>query len=308
VNNPKVSIIILNWNGYKDTIECLESLKKIDYQNYEIIIVDNGSSGDDVKILRDRFGDYIHIIANVRNEGFPGGCNIGMQHALQKGTDYILLLNNDTIVDPQFLTELVKVTESDAIIGMAGSKMYFYRHPSQIQSAGGKINWWSGIITYLGMYDEDIGQYDNLAERDFLFGTSLLLKKIVVDTISFMDTAYFFGIEELDYCTRAKRAGFKILYVPTSKVWHKVGASASKLPQYKESQKMVEKSQGVACYKHNYRLFRTYGPPVLFIFPFFLATAVSSLPGQFVKYAVRGDWQRINAGIRKRLRKPVTYP
>ena len=303
MNFPKVSIIILNWNGYVDTIECLESLQKIDYQNYEVIIVDNASSGDDVKILKDRFGDYVHIIANSRNDGFPGGCNIGMRYALERGTDYLLLLNNDTIVDKCFLTELVKVAESDNSIGIAGSKLYYYRQPNRLQAVGGKINWWLGTISAYGQGVEDVGQYDNLAERDFVFGTSFLLKKIVVGTISFMDETYFFGIEEMDYCMRAKRAGFKIIYVPTSKVWHKVGASSAKLPQYKESQEIVEKSRGRASYKYFYRLFRTYGPPVLFVFPFLVKTANTSLLGDFVRLARRGDWQKIKAGILKRLGK-----
>jgi GT2 family glycosyltransferase len=269
VTNPKVSIIILNWNSCEDTIECIESLKEIDYRNYEIIIVDNASSGDDVKILQDRFGDYIHIIANGRNEGFAGGCNIGMHYALEKGTDYILQLNNDTIVDARFLSEMIKVAEDDSAIGITGSKIYYYRYPSRLQSVGGKMNWWLGQRTMCGWDEEDTGQYDTLTERDFVIGTSLLVKKIVIDKISFLDNINFFcSFEDIDYCTRAKRAGFKIVYVPESKIWHKYGASFAKLPQYEETDKLLKNISGNNNYKYFYHLFRKHCPPVLFIFPF----------------------------------------
>jgi hypothetical protein len=300
MTNPKVSIIILNWNGVEDTMECLESLKKITYPNYEVIIVDNASSGNDVNILREKYGEYIHVIANDKNSGFPEGCNIGMRHALGKGTDYLLLLNNDTIVDPAFLTEMVKVAESDPSIGIIGSKIYYYYFPNRIQSAGGKIIWWLGYISIYGEA-EDTGQYDEMAERDYLYGTSLLIKKSVVENISFMDTYFFFGPEELDYCTRAKRAGYKVIYLPQSKVWHKVGVSRAKVSQFPELRDFIRKSAGYRTYKYDYRLFRTYCVPVLFIFPFFLRIIQNSLLGDSIRLIWRGDWQRIKSGIVKRL-------
>jgi len=139
---PHVSIIILNWNGKEDTIKCLQSLRKTRYSNYEIVVVDNGSTGDDVKVLGEIFGDYIHIIKNDRNYEFAEGNNIGMRYALKKDTDYILLLNNDTVVDPEFLTELVTMAESDPRFGILGSKIYFYDNPNKIWFAGGNISLW----------------------------------------------------------------------------------------------------------------------------------------------------------------------
>ena len=140
MNYPKVSIIILNWNGLEDTIECLESLKKITHPNYEVIVVDNGSEGNDAQMLQERFGDYIHIIRNDKNYGFAGGANIGMRYVLNNSAaDYVLLLNNDTVVDPEFLTELVKVAEADPAIGITGGKIYYYDNPGQLQFVWGRI-------------------------------------------------------------------------------------------------------------------------------------------------------------------------
>jgi len=300
-NHPKVSIIILNWNGVDDTIECLESLKNITYPNYEVIVVDNASSGDDVRILKGQYEDYIHMIANDQNYGFPEGCNVGMRYALSKSTNYLLLLNNDTTVDGEFLTELVKVAEGDPSIGIVGSKVYYYHYPNMIQSAGGRTRWWLGEISVFGD-EEDVGQYDEIAERDYVYGTSFLIKKVVIDKISFMDPYFFMGIEEYDYCTRAIRAGFKVIYVPESKVWHKAGASQAKLPQFPEAQSLVRRKAGFGDYKYYYRLFRAHCMPVLFIFPFLVCTVRQSLLGDFLTVLWRGDWQRIKSGIAGRLK------
>lgn len=302
MNYPKVSIIILNWNGFEDTIECIESLKKITYPNYEIVVADNASSGDDVRILKEKYGDYIHMIANDQNYGFPEGNNIGMRYALGKGTDYLLLLNNDVIVDCEFLSKLVKVAEDDASIGIVGSKIYYYHRPNRIQAAGGKIRWWLGDIKVYGE-QEDVGQYDYIAERDFVYGTSFLIKKAVIDKISFMDPYFFFSVEEYDYCTRAKRAGFKVMYVSQSKVWHKAGASKAKLPQFPETQSLIKKKMGFGEYKYYCRLFRTYCTPVLFIFPFFCCVVLRiSLVRTLFELIWCGDWQTIKRGVVSRLK------
>jgi GT2 family glycosyltransferase len=160
---PKVSIIILNWNGLEDTSECLESLKKVTYANYETIVVDNGSDGDDVKILREKFGDYIHVINNDNNYGFAEGNNIGMRYVLSRGTDYVLLLNNDTTVAPEFLVEMIQVGESDEKIGVLGPMIYLYDKPNVIWEAGGRINWWLGAIVVFGERQVvDVGQYESV--------------------------------------------------------------------------------------------------------------------------------------------------
>jgi len=263
----RVSIIILNWNGLDDTVECLESLKKITYPDYEVIVVDNASSGNDVEVLRDRYGDYIHLIPNDKNYGFAEGNNIGMRYALDRQSDYVLLLNNDTVVDADFLTELVRVAEGDERIGIAAGKIYFYDFPNKLQSVGGKINWSLGTRRNYGR-QEDIGQFDQIAERDFVYATAMLIKRAVMERISLLDASFFFGIEEYDYCTRTIRAGFKVVYVPTSKVWHKAGASRRKLPDYPETQRQIGRETGALLYKHFFKVFRKHSPPSIFLVAF----------------------------------------
>ncbi len=243
---PKVSIIVLNWNGYKDTVECLDSLKEIDYPNYEIIIIDNGSSDDSVKKIEEyerRFNkeprrrpgpmapagliqsQKIKFITLTSNLGFAGGNNIGIKNALENGADYILLLNNDTVVEPNFLSELIKVAESDRIIGMLGPKINFYQPKDRIWFLGGKINWLlnKGTHLYYSQFDKNLPQEP--FEVDYLSGCALLVKRKVIERIGLMWDGYFLYYEDTDWNLKARRKGWKVVVVPKAKIYHKASQS-----------------------------------------------------------------------------------
>jgi hypothetical protein len=226
--HPKVSIIILNWNGLEDTIECLESLKKITYPNYEVIVVDNGSEGNDVEVLREKFDDWVHLIGNDRNYGFAEGSNIGMRYALANlNPNYILLLNNDTVVDPDFLTELVKAAESDVKIGIVGPKTYSYGEPNKISYAGAKVDWWN--VGAPAINEIDVGQFDELREVDYVLGFALLIKRIVIEKIGLLYLGYFAYFEETEWCVKCKKVGYKVVYVPSARLWHKLSSTVGKI-------------------------------------------------------------------------------
>jgi len=225
---PKVAIIILNWNGKEDTIECLESLKHITYHNYEILLVDNGSNDGSVECFRERYPG-MEIIENGENLGFAEGNNVGIQRAMEKGTDYVLLLNNDTVVDPEFLGELVKVAEGDERIGIVGPMIYYYDYGGRkdvIWFAGGKILRRIGQPFHDGLHKIDKGQHDKMKDVGFITGCALLVKKEVIDKIGLLDVDYFAYFEDLDYNIKASKAGYSIVYSPKSKIWHK-GSSTS---------------------------------------------------------------------------------
>jgi len=222
--DKKVFIVILNWNGLDDTRECILSLKKNTYANYEIVVVDNGSADSSPHALKKEFPD-IEIIENKINAGFAGGNNIGIEYSLGKGADYILLLNNDTTVENDFLTELVKRGESDEKIGLLESKICFYDEPNKIWFAGGKIDWLKVSGRHIGLNELDSGKYDKIEEVDYLTGCCLLIKKSVIEKIGKLSEDYFLYYEDTDFCLRAKNAGFKCVYVPASKMYHKVSRS-----------------------------------------------------------------------------------
>jgi len=218
---PTIVIIILNWNGIEDTVECLESLKKIIYPNYQVIVVDNGSEGNDVKTLRERFADYVHVIENDRNYGFAEGNNIGMRYALMSSEpDYVLLLNNDTVVDPHFLSELVRAAENDSKIGILGPGIYDYYKPGVIMSAGGRISWWRGTTPHTAL-DNLSDKGGSVQEVDRIEGCCLLARRDVLEKVGMLDPEYFAYWEETDWCVRARRGGYRICCALNSRIWHK---------------------------------------------------------------------------------------
>ncbi len=220
----QVYIIVLNWNGKEDTLDCLESLKSTNYDNYKVIVADNGSEDDSVKAVRENFPDA-DVIEIGKNLGFAGGNNVGIKYAIEKGADYVFLINNDTTVDPDYLKELVEAAEADKKIGSAGSKIYYYSEPERIWFAGGKINWLKNKGEHIGLDEVDKGQYDEIKEVGYLTGCALLIKREVIEKIGVLSEDYFLYYEDADYSLRVKNAGYKNVYVPKSKIYHKVSRS-----------------------------------------------------------------------------------
>jgi GT2 family glycosyltransferase len=224
---PLVFIIILNWNGWRDTVLCVESCRKLSWPNFRILVIDNASSDGSEAILRDHLPD-IQIIQSGANLGFAGGNNVGIRLAIDASADYIWLLNNDTEVAPETLTELVSAMGSVPMAGMASSKIYLHDEPQKLDFAGGL--WEQGRLRrrLLGANQVDHGQYDEPPERSSVSGCSLMVRVLMVQDIGLMDESYFLYWEDTEWCARAQRKGYSILFAPRSHVWHKVSASTGK--------------------------------------------------------------------------------
>ena len=228
IAEPKVVIVVLNWNGKRVTVECLESLKEIDYSNYEILLVDNGSTDGSQECFRARYPEIV-LLENEANLGFAEGNNVGIRRAMDWHADYILLLNNDTTVHESFLSELVRVAESDSRIGFVGPKIYYdecHGRRDVIAFAGGRINLWIGKARNIGEGEKDIGQYDDIKEVSYVQGACLLAKREVVQRIGLLDSTLFAYWEETDWCMRGCRAGYSSVFVQNAKIWHKVAVSS----------------------------------------------------------------------------------
>jgi GT2 family glycosyltransferase len=267
--NQKVSIIILNWNGWEDTIECLESLYQINYPHYNIIIVDNASDDDSIEKIQQYCDGKIEIISdffqykpgnkpillleyektdidansltslnkdlnvnskfkslillkNDNNDGFAEGNNVGIRFALNHlKTDYFLLLNNDTVVDPNFLDELVKLGAAEDKVGILGPKVYDYSQKDKISVYGGNVNFYTGRTSYPEFNSFQSQQNNNISEIDYISGCSLLIKKDAVLDAGLLNTYYFLYYEDTEWCFRVKNKGYKIMHVPKAKIWHK---------------------------------------------------------------------------------------
>jgi len=293
---PLVAVVILNWNGLQDTCECLVSLQKIDYADYKVVVVDNGSHNNEAKTLQTMFVGYADVIANGQNLGYAGGVNIGIKYAMDKySPDYYLLLNNDTTVDPRFLSMLVAELEKDATAGVAGPKVYYYDRRDVIQSIGAYVNMYSGEASYPGLNEKDRGQYDMVRKVDWV-GPCVLIKSAVIGTTGYFDEDYFAYWEDVDFCARAGRDGFKTIYVPASLIWHKLGGAvggASPRMYYFMARNRIRFMQKNAG-KFQYACFITY----LTIYNIWAASAYLLLTGR--KTQLKAFWRGLRDGFRRK--------
>lgn len=221
---PRVLIIILCYNGVADTLACLESLQRVEYPSFDLLVLDNASSDGTSEAVRAQF-PQVTVIENGANLGFAAGNNVGLRYALRHGYEYALLLNNDTEVAPDFLTHLVEVAESDPQIGAVGPTITYYDRPDLIWSAGGMIDWKRGVAV-MRTNEVDTGQYREPAEVDFVTGCALLVKRAALERAGLLDERFFMYFEETEWCVRIRRAGFRILHVPQSRVLHKIPLNA----------------------------------------------------------------------------------
>lgn len=261
-----VAVIIVNWNNWKDTIECLQSIYNIDYEDYYVILVDNASSDGSIKVIKQYvqgiFGNdseltksvnrgkrieiieytedqvisgksdskafnegdlkkVLIIIENSKNYGYAKACNIGVNYAMKVLKPcYILLINNDVVVDRFFLKRLVEVSNADLKIGCAGPMICYYDQPYRLQQVYGKRN------LYLGIYWRSLYNVKEPCEVDSLIGAALLIKAEVIERVGLFDPLFFMYTEETDLCLRIRKAGYKLVYVPSAKVYHKASRSS----------------------------------------------------------------------------------
>ena len=294
---PRVDVITLTWNQRQDTLECLESLGHLTYANYRIILVDNGSTDGTVEAVRERY-PAVELIVNAQNLGFQGGFNAGLRHALNTGADYMFVMNNDTSVQPDILDELIKqAAPSD--VGMLSPKIYYAYEPDRIWSVGGDCNPVTLEMTHKGDNQLDRGQWERVIERDFLVGCAMLMKRSMLEQIGLFDTGYHpIYYEDVDLCVRARQAGFRLLLVPSAKMWHKVSASGGGSDSPRERYLMA---------RHSVRYFRKYirGWRWLIVVPYRLGSAIKTS----LKLARRRHFESITAywrGLCDGWRMPIT--
>ncbi|MGL4992293.1 MAG: glycosyltransferase family 2 protein [Sarcina sp.] len=223
----KVGIILVNYNTSRDTILCIESLTKVEYTNFEIVVVDNNSKEDEIDILREylKEKEKCLLIESKENLGFAGGNNVGIKHVKEQKTKYVLLLNCDTIVEKNFLNELVYNTENDEEkIGISIGKIKYFSDKSKIWYAGGEINW----NKFTGEHFDE-GKIDNNSTEmkyvTFATGCMMLINLCLV-TNAELSREYFMYYEDVDFCAKILDQGLKIKYIPQSVIYHKIGSAS----------------------------------------------------------------------------------
>lgn len=233
---PKVSIVLVNYNGDDDTVDCIKSLNKLKYKNYEVIVVDNASVTQ--QDFENRLPSNVVYIKSNKNLGFSGGNNLGIDYAMKHGADFILLLNNDTVVDENFLTILVEAARRYSDVGILTGKILYYSKQDYIWYAGGYMNLNRARIHHLHIQEKD--ELENVdREVSFATGCMMMIPRKVIQNVGVLNDIFFMYSEDAEYCVRIQKAGYKILYIPEAKIYHKVSASSggagSKLSQYYRS-------------------------------------------------------------------------
>jgi len=272
---PKVAIIILNWNGWKDTIECLESVFRNTYPNYQVIVVDNGSTDGSIEKIKawadgkqreeaERGGDSTkeeEVISNWKNKddklslqypliliqtgenlGYAGGNNIGIRFALNKLFNYICILNNDVIGENNFLRSIISKMEHDKSIGIAGPMLCDYYNNEIVQSSGVKLDLYTGrMISFNAGINKNICKKNLII--DYIGGACLIIRSSLINLIGVIPEVYFMFFEETEWCIKAKRKGYKVMCIWKSTVYHKLSRSINKLEEipeyYKKRNKII---------------------------------------------------------------------
>jgi GT2 family glycosyltransferase len=276
-NFPLVSIISINFNQLQVTCDMLDSLTKITYPNYEVIIVDNDSYLDPTERIESNY-PHVKLIKSDQNLGFAGGNNLGIRQAKGK---YFMMLNNDTEVDPHFLEPLVEAMEKNSRIGMVGSKVRFFEFPDTIQFAGATpMTKFTATSHFIGYNTKDVGQFEEMLPSPFASGAAMMTSRKICEEIGLMAEFFFLYYEELDWQERIRKAGYLIYYIPKSIVFHKESVSVGK------------ESALQAYWRNRNRLLlirRNFGWfPVSFSFVYLTLIAA---PYKTIKYSLKGDWQ-----------------
>ncbi len=218
-------VVVLNWNLPADTIACVESLKGGLGPGGRILIVDNGSSDGSAEQFRARFGGSVDLLALPTNLGFAGGMNAGTRAALAAGAAAVLLINNDTLVDPAMLGQLMAAAEALPQAGVLGPAIYYFDAPERIWQIGAREHPLLPIPLNLGQ--RDIRRAGGRPFRlDYVTGCAMLVRREVFEKVRLLDTEYAMYFEDADFCRRVRRGGFEIWCVPAAQMWHRVSLSA----------------------------------------------------------------------------------
>ncbi len=243
-------VIVLNWNGEAVIVPCLRSLLGVTEVPLHIIVVDNASTDDSVARVRSEFPE-VEVIENESNLLFAGGNNAGLRRAVEAGGRYMLLLNNDTEVDPRFASAMLSALHSDSNVGIVGPKILYHDDPRRIWYGGGDFFPVLGVPRHQNIRRVDGSFTDGRRDTGYVTGCALLVRREVIEDIGLLDPRYVMYCEDVDFCLRARRAGWRCVYEPNAVVWHKVSSSSGGgMTPYKLENRL----------RSTYRLFARFKP------------------------------------------------
>lgn len=224
---PLVFIVILNFNSYMETLRCLESVLDNDYPNYAVVVVDNNST-DASKEELSKHLDKFKLLTNNTNLGYAHGNNVGIKYALENNADYVCVLNNDVEVEKNFLSELINYMNTNKDVGIAGPCICDFQERDKVQSMGANINLFTGLAQAKGKNTSYISVREDSLSVDYLGGACFVARKEIFEKIGLIPEMYFLFFEETEFCLKAKKTGYKLICLNSSRVYHKQSATISK--------------------------------------------------------------------------------
>lgn len=225
MEKDSVYIILVNYNGVNDTIACIESIKKNEHNcEYKIIVVDNNSTDNSVEILSKN--QDIHFIESHANNGFAIGNNIGIDYALKDGADYILLLNNDTIITENSISKLLNALKQNEDIGIVGCRIMYDDNKELINYCGGRFNWYKGITVHEHYKQKFNNDMPECMDTEFITGCCMLITKEVFEKVGYLPEEYFMYFEDADFCMKVRNANYKLKICTNVVIYHKVSSSS----------------------------------------------------------------------------------
>jgi GT2 family glycosyltransferase len=223
---PKVALLILTWNRRDDVLRCVASLQRLTYPNYVPVVIDNASTDDTVAALQASY-PALTLIRNPRNLGYAGGNNVGLRWALAQSADYVQIINNDTEVTPDMITELVRVAEEDPAIGVVGCRNILMEDPRRLWGAYGELTYGPFIVRTAGEGALDGPAWQVVKDVDWVIGNGYLWRRAALERVGLLDDTLFAYNEDVDWCLRARAAGFRVVYAGTAAIVHKGGSSSA---------------------------------------------------------------------------------
>jgi GT2 family glycosyltransferase len=296
-----VAAIVLNWNGRDATDRCLASLLGSDYPALRVYCVDNGSTDDSLAYLMPRH-PAVTFLPTGENLYYAGGNNVGLRRAIEDGAEYVLVLNNDTTVAPEMISVLARTLDQNPDVGMVGPKIYYLDRPDILWFAGGGVNFWQGRTWHIGLRQPDRPEFNVRRDVGYLTGCAIMTRRRVLEEVGLLDPAYVLYAEDADWCLRARRTGWRLLYVPEARMWHEVSLSSGGAQSpFKIYHKV----------RSNFRLFRRYARPYHWLtIPFAVAAgalvyAARALVGgnkAAIVALARGLWDALAGRTRRAMR------
>jgi len=285
---PSVFAIVLNWNGLEDTLRCVESLGRTSYQPLTVLVVDNGSRVSPRERLT-AAGAAVELIENPRNLGYAGGNNVGIRIALERGADFVWILNNDALVEPETLSRLIDTAIRHPTAAAVGGKVLRTDRPATLWVAWGRVTWLQSLIALVGEDAPDDGRYDGERAVPWIPGCSLLLRSAALRTVGPFDEDFFAYHEDVEWAARAHAAGWQLWYTGAARTLHAVHGSSGGASHYGGFRKYLSARNSVLYAKRHGRPWQKA----------LMATAIlTTLPVQFVRRWLSGEHRGVILKLR----------